>query len=324
MVSAPGVPLPVLLSRALGHLTAEVEPEVEGPPLPSLPLWSNVVRCVGEADGLDERDLPAAARLSSRMATAVIGPAQRGGWITAKGTAKKRRLLLTDAGCAAFDFWPIRLKALDKRWKKSGLREPLEKLVGQLELELPHFPASYGAADPSAVGGSFVRSKEPGGLAHGRDWKPVIRREGDTVASLPLTALLSQALMAFTIDYENGLPWPLHSTLTTLVHIESEPSPLDELPSRRGVSGNGKSLLERHLIVEVTRNARGREVVALTDRGRQVRERHPARLETVESEWRDRYGDELIGGLRKSLTPLATGAAANRPDHLMMARSHVG
>ena len=46
------------------------------------------------------------------------------------------------------------------------------------------------------------------GAGHGNDWKPVERAEGDTVSTLPLTALLSQALMAFTIDYEDRFPWP--------------------------------------------------------------------------------------------------------------------
>lgn len=315
------LPLPVLLSRVLGHLTAQVEEAAGvGDDVPSLAVWSNILRCVADAGagGLDERELPEAARISSRLATAAITGSVRRGWMTAEGSGKKRRLELTDSGRTAAKTWPDQLAALDKQWNETPLRRVLEELVGQLELELPHFPASYGAADPSATGAPFIRPKKPPeGVVHGTDWRPVHRGEGDTVSALPVTALLSQALMAFTIDYENGFPWPLHSTLTRLVHIDVEPKPLADLPEGHGIAGNGKSLLERHLIVEVSTDAAKRKLVALTDRGKQVKQHHPGRLEAVETEWRDRYGDELVTALRDVLSPLVTGEAEARADHLM-------
>lgn len=315
----------MLLSRVLGHLTAGVEAAAGvGPEVPPLAVWSNVLRCVadGGASGLDEKELPEAARISSRMATAVITGSTRGGWITAAPAGRSRRLKLSGLGAAATKTWPECLAALDAEWKGRELGYVLEALVTQLDLELPHFPASYGAADPSAIGGTFVARKDGRDLAHGKDWKPVRRTEGETVARCPITALLSQALMAFTIDYENGFPWPLHSTLTRLVHIGAKAVPLSDLPPGSGVAGNGKSLLERHLIVEVTSDPADerRKLVALTDRGVQVKQRHPARLEAVESEWRERFGATLVDGLRVALTPLATGDAAAQPDHLMMGR----
>ena len=320
------LPLPVLVSRVLGHLTAEVERDAGvGETLPSLAVWSNVVRLVGNSEGLAESDLPEAARISSRQATAAVKGSLRRGWITTEGSGKSRELLLTNVGCAAFDIWRSCLKALDKRWKKAGFRAPLESLVSQLELELPHFPVSYGAADPSANGAPFMQAKRTPkrDFVHGTNWKPVPRAEGDTVSSLPTTALLSQALMAFTIDYENKFPWPLNSTLTRLPHIDEKPKPLADLPEGHGVSGEGKSLLERHLIVEVTTDSKNKKMVALTDRGKQVKHHHPLRLETVQSEWQERYGGDLITALRDPLTPVATGEAASQPDHLM-GRLHLG
>ena len=61
---------------------------------------------------------------------------------------------------------------------------PLEALVARLELEHPHFPVRYGGSDPSFTGGPGV------------DWKPVPRESGSNVTGLPMTALLSQALVA--------------------------------------------------------------------------------------------------------------------------------
>src|SRR5215210_3352177 len=74
---------------------------------------------------------------------------------------------------------------------------PLEALVSQLELEHPHFPVPYGTADGSFTGGPGV------------DWKPVLREPGSSVAGLPMTALLSQALVAFAIEYEKAHHGPL-------------------------------------------------------------------------------------------------------------------
>ncbi|MEY2474829.1 MAG: hypothetical protein QOG87_144 [Actinomycetota bacterium] len=313
--------MPVLLSRVLGQMTTDLEAAAGvGPAVPSLAVWSNVVRCVAEAgsDGIDEKGLAHAARISRRLATAAVKGAARRGWITAQ-------LELTESGEAAASVWPAELTGLDADPAYTALRAVLIDVVGRLPFELPHFPASYGAADPSAVGGPFVPpSKKADGVpTHGKDWRPVLRADEDTVTSLPLTALLSQTLMAFTIDYENRFPWPLASTATVLCHISAEPRPLADVPGEHGITGNGKSLLERHLIAVVTRDeADGAKVVALTDRGRAVMQHHPTRLETVEADWRGRYGDDSITALRDALGPLASGAR-DQPDHVM-APLHVG
>ena len=65
---------------------------------------------------------------------------------------------------------------------------PLEALVSQLDFEHPHFPVPYGTADPRFTGGPGV------------DWKPVPRQTDTMVRGLPMTALLSQALVAFAIE----------------------------------------------------------------------------------------------------------------------------
>lgn len=327
-------PLPVLLSRVLGHRAAELEADAGvGAAVPSLAVWSNVLRCVVDAgaEGIDEKALPHAARTSRRLAISAVTGAARRGWIVAEPsrapTSKSRHVVLADPGLAAAELWPVRLAALDAAWAGTPLRTTLEDLVGQLALELPHFPASYGTADPSAIGGPFMYRAKPGtdGLpAHGTDWRPVLRGDGDTVSSLPLTALLSQALMAFTIDYEAGFPWPLASTLTVLCHLSPEAKPLTDVPGDHGVTGNGKSLCERHLIVAVTRDPTNprRKLVALTDRGQQVIHHHPARLDAVEAEWRRRYGDATVTGLRDALVEPAA-LARDRAD-FVVAPLHLG
>jgi len=59
----------------------------------------------------------------------------------------------------------------------NSLRNSLEEVVAAIPLEHPHYPASYAAADASITGGN------------GLDWKAVSRGDGDTVSSLPRSAL---------------------------------------------------------------------------------------------------------------------------------------
>lgn len=119
------VSLPVLLSRTLGHLRTQLEQEATSPAMPALPMWSNLLRCVAatEAEGVDERVLPEAARISRRMAVAAVTAAVGQGWLTADaGGGKHRHLQLTGAGRTATETWPRRLSDLDAAWDKGPLR----------------------------------------------------------------------------------------------------------------------------------------------------------------------------------------------------------
>lgn len=185
--------LPVLVSRVLAGLAAEVDDGGGGSC--SLPVWSNVVRVVG--DGTSERDLAVDARISRRLAVSAVTGAARRGWVTAAKAAGGRQVGLTPAGRAP---------------------KPDEGLPG-----------------------------------HGQDWRPVRRAGGgtDTVSWVPLTALLSQCLVAFAIDYEGRPAWPLASTTLVVRHLGVAPMPLADAPADHGITGNGKSLLERHGIAVV-------------------------------------------------------------------------
>ena len=178
---------------------------------------------------------------------------------------------------------------------------------------------SYGSADPSAIGGPYAQQmkRTEGVPAHANDWKPVARSEGDTVSALPFTALLSQVLMAFTIDYEDRFPWPLTNTVNVLSHLSEAPRPLQEIPDGHGIAGNGKSLTERHLIAAVTKDGT-RQLVALTDRGALVMKHHPQRLDAVAADWTERFGDNLITELRDALSDAEASFSGPFPDHLIV------
>lgn len=308
--------LPVLLSRVLGGLTSEVDSDAAARGISRLPMWSNVLRVVG--DGISERDLAPAARISKRLAVAGVTGAVRRGWVEATKGDRGRQARLTEAGRRSAAAWPDRLHDLDERLAGTDLRAATSELVRQTPLELPWFPASYGTADPSAVGGSFRPGDTAAGVPpHGQDWKPVLRDRTDGgVDGVPLTALLSQALVAFTIDYEATPMWPLSSTALVVRHLRPEPMPMDEAPQGHGITGQGKSLLERHGIARALPDPEDprRKLVQLTERGAMIRAHHDQCVAAVEAAWTSRYGTQTVTRLRAALEDHPAAADPRWPD----------
>lgn len=259
--------LPVLVSRVLAGLAAEVDDGGGGSC--SLPVWSNVVRVVG--DGTSERDLAVDARISRRLAVSAVTGAARRGWVTAAKAAGGRQVGLTPAGRAP---------------------KPDEGLPG-----------------------------------HGQDWRPVRRAGGgtDTVSWVPLTALLSQCLVAFAIDYEGRPAWPLASTTLVVRHLGVAPMPLADAPADHGITGNGKSLLERHgiAVVEADPSSPRRKLVRLTPLGEKVRSHHDRFVGEVEAGWRDRFEAEVVDGFRRALEATPGASDPTWPDHVV-APLHLG
>jgi hypothetical protein len=146
----------------------------------------------------------------------------------------------------------------------------LEAVVAELPLEHAHYPCGYGTADWRVTGGSGV------------DWKPVPRvRTGDTVSSLPLLALLSQALVGFAVEYESRVPFALLVGVYFDAYFGDGALPLAEVPPILMVTGNGKSSLERHGAVQVDTAGN----VVLTSLGRQLRDAYRPTVASIESSW---------------------------------------
>ena len=157
-----------------------------------------------------------------------------------------------------------------------ALCPPLEALVSQLELEHPHFPVPYGTADPTFTGGPGV------------DWKPIPRASPSSVEGLPTTGLLSQALVAFAIDYEKQRHGPIQWAANILRGMGDGPVDLPPLQKRGTHSVQN---LERLGVVTVDRD----KVVRLTPTGRAMRDAYEPLCARIESQWRDRLGSSLIG-----------------------------
>lgn len=318
-------PLSVLLSHAFAAFDEDCE-RVRDPAEPSLGVWSNVLRGVG-TDGALQRDLPKRTVLSRRALRALLRDMQRLGWVVVdKDNAPRWRL--TDAGLRAHDAGPALICAVERAWRQrfgaarvDALHDALAALVRQLDIELPWRLTGYGLADASVTGGSHIAAEAgpPRIPAHGQDWPVVLRDSGSDASLLPLSALLSQTLAAFTIDYEWGVfgyGAGLYATSNLLQFVGDEGVPLASAAARGDVRGNGKAGLERHLVVVVApgKPRDGSRRVFLTPKGKRARDSHGYLVTAVERDWRQRYG-ACVAALREALEALDRDLGEDLPNY---------
>lgn len=111
---------------------------------------------------------------------------------------------LTHIGNQARETGQAYLESAEREWTSrygstciNKLREVLGDLVKQMGDKLR-------ASDISMTGGRYIPAEAgpPRIPAHGHDWPVVLRASHSSVSQLPLTALISQTLTAFTIDYD--------------------------------------------------------------------------------------------------------------------------
>ena len=285
--------------------------------LPSLGVWSNVLR-VFDDDVVDAPDLVRRAVVSRRTVRAVARDLERMGWLEVEKPARgKTAFRLTSEGCRARAAGARLVEAAQADFvsrfgsdRVPGLHGALARLVDQLDIELPWHLTGYGLADSSPTGGNHVPAPEgPARIpAHGADWPVVVKDPLADSSGQPLSALLSKALAAYRIDYEwdmRGHGTGLDFIANFLARVDDEGVDLKAASALAGVTGNGRSALERHLVVVVEpRRGRGSSRrVHLTPKGRQARDGHPGLVARLERDWHARYG-ACVDDLRSVLESL--------------------
>ncbi len=211
-------PLPVLLAHVLLDINRDFERGSASPgEQPSLVMWANLLRAIPD-EGIPVTELSAAARISRRAVRAWLLLENEGLLETEAAAPRAKVGKLTEKGLEKRDNWGELVVATEERWtaKVSGtlaLRTALEAIVGQLDLELPHYPMVYGASDTRALGGAAVPAKlgPPRIPAHGADWAPVVRAAPK--ASSTCRCLLSSRKPSWasrsTTKRKHGFRWQL-------------------------------------------------------------------------------------------------------------------
>ncbi len=267
--------------------------------LPSLDLWANLLRAIN-AQGTDLREIPTLVRLSKRAVRTRIATAIRGGWVQQFQPGRSQATVqLTLPGADVATRWKSLRIAAEEQWcAQVGtepafvLRKALENIVAALPLEHPHYPASYGAADARITGGN------------GQEWKAVPRGQQEIVSDLPLSALVSQTLVAFAIDYEELSPVALSLSTSVIKGIPPEGRSLGGLGDSVGISA-----LVRHGFLYASGKP-GHETVHLTHKGAAVSETLDQRIQAVETRWYNQFGHKPIVALRRALEAVAETAGA--------------
>ena len=330
-------PIPVLLSHAFASFTHDYHQSAERT-TPHLGVLSNVLRLIGDK-GLDQRKLGKLAILSRRALKVAVRNADEMGWLRVENVPKVRglqMLRLTPAGRKARTTGERLIKEVESSWRGrfgndrvAELHKSLAALAEHFEIELPYYLTGYGPEDLQVTGGNY-NPEQPGpprSPAHGLEWPVVFRDPEGDVADLPLPALLSQVLAAFTIDYERErLGWLAIASQfvhlvadegTTLGQISQSAGSATRASLKYWVNGSGKPLLERHLIVVVEpgkphdMNRR----VYLTPKGRRMRDSYPCAVMEIEQNWQSLYGSDLLANLRTTLESLDRDFAAGLPEY---------
>ncbi|MDE0350134.1 MAG: hypothetical protein OXM56_10580 [Gammaproteobacteria bacterium] len=315
------VPLPTLLSHVL--IAFEREYGDAGDDVPTLPIWSNVLRVFG-AEALTDGELATRGVLAKRVVRVVLRDLKRLAWLE-PGAAGSRTARLTERARLLEAAARRRLVEVETAWRHrhgsaviDGLRGALAEMVTSQELEWPWYLTGYGPSDPSLTGGSFLRT-EPGpprAPGRGTEWPVVPRDTSAPATGLPLSVLLSKVLAAFTIDYEEAHVGPLGAASVFLPQVPDDAVSLERARSICDVIGTGKSAPERHLcvVVEPGRPRDGSRTVYLTPKSRRIRDSYPALVTEIEARWRNRFAG-VLAGLRSALETLDTATAPGTPDY---------
>jgi hypothetical protein len=289
----------------------------------NLVIWANLLRVIPD-EGIAAADIAPCARISRRVVQSWLRRANQH-WLEVETLGPRSKLvMLTDAGRHKRDAWGELVTTAEGAWsakvrRQSALRTALETLVAQFDLELPHYPMTYGPVDWSVTGGSAVRAKAgpPAVPSHGADWAPVLRDRRGDMEHLPMHALVSQALVAFTIDFEE-LGWRTMAGSALLARtMPTRSVPFDSLPKMLEVSGNGASALERHGILRVSGKDNAR-IATLTKTGEWICDNHDAIISRVTHSWRSRYGVDVVDTLAARLADVDAELDDDLPDYVFV------
>ena len=285
MASRPTPSLPTALSQALIAFTIEFDNEFEhriehhtgnkkgrGVWLTSMVMWSNFMRLI-PARGVALREVAANGAITN------LDGLQRWGYISVESA--DHTVHLKPGGRRAQQVWRPLADEVEQRWRKrfgdpavDDLRQALSRVADPaLPLYLPVLRYSDG------MRAGHVRAA-PGAVAE------------------DLAALLSQALLSFTLEYEDESALSLALSANVVRVLSADAVPVRDLPTRSGVSKEAITaavgFLQRNGYAAVEPDpAGGSKLVMLTDKGIAARAQHARLAKAAERRWRKRLGGDF-------------------------------
>jgi DNA-binding MarR family transcriptional regulator len=317
-----GLPLSTLLSQVLVAFTIEFDNEFErqmphrtthgskmpsraGPWLVSLVMWSNCMQFIDE-HGLSVSELERLARTRTNF-----NGMERWGYIVVEQGPRSSRLIrATPKGRQAQEVWRPLFPVIEQRWRArfgedqiDHLRKSLAALISRIDTELPD-------CLPILHYGLFSTKRDD---KHRRK----AEREDSNDPQLPLSALLSRALLAFAIEFECESDLSLAISANVLRVLDERGVRVQDLPLLTGVSKEAVQMamgvLEKKSIVVVEPNGSRAKVARLTNNGKDAQAAYHHLLGIIEQRWRERFGEDNIRALREPLERLVEPGAPVSP-----------
>jgi DNA-binding MarR family transcriptional regulator len=277
--------LPTALSQALIAFTIEFDNEFEhrvehhtgnrkggGVWLTSMVMWSNFMRLI-PAGGVPLGEVAANGRITN------LSGLQRWGYIRVEPA--DQTVHLKPGGRRAQEVWRPLAGEIEERWRErlgdAAIDELRQALSSVTDPALPLYLPVLGYADGMRAG--HVRSA-PGAVAE------------------DLAALLSQALLAFTLEYEDESDLSLALSADVVRVLSVDGVPVRDLPARSGVSKEAITaavgFLQRNGYAAVEPDpASPSKLVKLTEQGLAAQAQHARLAEAVERRWRKRLGADF-------------------------------
>lgn len=335
------LPLPTLLSNALVAFTIEFDNEFEhqaphrttnhgstpgvfrAPWLVSMAMWLHFMQFIPD-DGIPLRELKPLLRATDKSMDAWL--TRMGKWWgyvvvepSVAGSKSKRPrpdaiVRPTAGGRKALEVWRPLTAAIENRWRErfgaekiANLRKFLGDVVSRFDVDLPDYLPILGY-------GLFSS-----GQKDERRAAAVPKPKGESESTLPV--LLAKVLLAFAIEYEGESEVSLAISANVLRLAGEAGVRVRDLPRLAGVSKEAiamsLSFLEKRgfAAVEAESPDSRIKVLALTPKGWNARDTYFQSISAIEKGWRTRFGDEIIGKLRKSLEHLV-GESGGRSSPL--------
>lgn len=331
------LPLSTWLSQTLVAFTIEFDNEFERqmphrttrygathgsrhePWLVSLAMWSNCMQFIGE-EGVRVGELENLARTATNL-----NGMERWGYVLVQPDPADSRLKpprsdwvvrATAKGREAQKVWRPLFDAIEKRWQArfgkneiARLRESLWALVSQIDANLPDCLPILGFGLFSRVRDHIVRTP-----SRGKD-----QNKNRAGSSLPLSALLSRALLAFALDFEHDSDLSLAISANLMRVLGEDQVSVRELALLAGVSkeaiNTAMGILQKKRLAVVGPDPGGSraKVARLTAKGLEARQSCIELLAAIEERWRKQFGRETVRNLRESLGRLVGDAGPQSP-----------
>ncbi len=321
-------PLSVLLSHAIVKFTRDYSSTADrDEEIPSLPVWSNLL-CILDRKGVEQRLINRKSVISTRTRKVIVQHCQSLGWIEIERSAAKRRSItvrLTQEGERMKQLGRQRILEIEGKWKDQfsqqfdQLRSSLQTIVRGAELQYPYYITGYGPGDDALTGGNYLpKEKGPPRIpGRGTEWPVVVRESTTDISNMPLSALLSQTLTAIAIDYEMEDLGRLGHTELVFQYLSDQGQPLSDVRKLTSVTGNGRSLHERHMdiVLEPGKPSDKSRLVYPTPKTRRARDSYPFLLRELEARWTQRFGLDVISDLREALEDWDRNWPDDLPDY---------